>query len=55
MAFDPKKFNTPEYVRQIVEAVEAEQPTLVEILLEEYAAKAYRQGRQDEVVYPRRT
>lgn len=44
--FDPKEFNTREFVRQIVEAVELDRPSVVEQLLEEYGAKAYRKARK---------
>jgi len=44
--FDPKKFNTSEYVKQIILAVKTD-PEAVQLLLEEYGAKAYRQARQD--------
>lgn len=45
--FDPKKYNVAEYARQIVQAVESDRDSMVEILLEEFGAKAYRQARQD--------
>ncbi len=45
MRFDPTEMNTREYVRQIIEAVESDRPALVEVLLEEYGAKAHRLAR----------
>lgn len=47
MRFDPSEMNTREYVRQIIEAVENDRPMMVEVLLEEYGAKAYRQARNN--------
>ena len=47
MRFDPTEMNTREYVSQIEAAFKKENYALVEVLLEEYGAKAYRQARED--------
>lgn len=47
MSFDPTKFPTDEYVKQIVQASNGEDPEKVQILLEEYGAKSYAQARYD--------
>jgi len=39
--------NTREYVSQIEAAFKKENYALVEVLLEEYGAKAYRQAKED--------